>query len=330
MRFGVVSGVFALAGFGGMVWWAADQLASPARRGVQALALPYFEKGSMAGFRVERYVARDGTPCLVCIPVATEVLSKRAGLIRAQLEERGHDLPSPGSIIGNLVILHGRGGTKEDYLPVAERFCAVGFCCVIPDLPGHGGHPKDYSTYGVKEAAGVLDCLNEVVEKHGLVDQPGFVFGQSMGGSVAMYVMAEAGASVRAGVVLSSFERLDAVVMKQAEGLFGKTGAGLLMPLVSKVYEGRVGVALEDIRPLDLAKRQTVPTLVMHGGEDGFVPMARGRKLYEALPPDLAKKWVEVPGANHNNVLITDFPVYATVAEWFLEHAGNWGEPGVR
>jgi|GEM_PF-3411362 len=43
------------------------------------------------------------------------------------------------SLLRRMLILHGRSGMKEDYLAVAERYRAIGFRCLIPDLPGHGG-----------------------------------------------------------------------------------------------------------------------------------------------------------------------------------------------
>lgn len=32
------------------------------------------------------------------------------------------------------------------------------------------------------------------------------------------------------------------------------------------------------------------------------------------------KQWLTVPGAGHNNVLVTDYPLYAAVGEWLLRH----------
>ena len=58
--------------------------------------------------------------------------------LRAQLRTRGLALPVYGNVHGTLILLHARKGRKEDLLPVAERFAAAGFRCLIPDLPAHG------------------------------------------------------------------------------------------------------------------------------------------------------------------------------------------------
>jgi len=49
---------------------------------------------------------------------------------------------------------------------------------------------------------------------------------------------------------------------------------------------------------------------------------AAGNPVLEAGNP-----WLEVPEAEHNNILVTDFPLYAAMAHWLLEHVGPM--PGV-
>lgn len=36
--------------------------------------------------------------------------------------------------------------------------------------------------------------------------------------------------------------------------------------------------------------------------------------------PVLKMRWVEIPRADHGNVLITDFLIYAEMAGWTLRH----------
>ncbi len=86
------------------------------------------------------------------------------------------------------------------------------------------------------------------------------------------------------------------------------------------VFGWKTGVKVSAIRPMDKATKIRIPTMIVHGDSDGFVPTASGRVLFESFPEGIAKKWIPVPTANHNNVLITDFPLYATMAEWFLNH----------
>ena len=302
-----------------VVWWCASEIAEPSRRPVQAYSLPYLEGKAGSGFRVESFNSSGGMPCLVCIPVSTDPLSERAGIIREQLAARGVSLGPAGTIVGNLLILHGRKGMKEDYLSVAERFCAAGFVCVIPDLPGHGSNPERFTTYGVLEAPKILECFNEAVEKYDLRSDYNAVFGQSMGGSEAVHLVTEDDTVFTSMVLLATFDKLETVVRGQTNGLFGSwLGAAVRTP-ADVVYKWKTGLRFSEIRPVDLAPQVKTKTLVIHGDRDETTPSARGRALFDALPDGIAKEWLLVPDAGHSNVLITDYPVYATMAEWLLK-----------
>ena len=312
----LVVGIFYVA----LVWWCAKEISQPSRRTAAAVHLPYLDGSAQAGFVVEKFVSSDGMPCLVCTPVPVVEFSKRAGIIREQLVEQWAALKPAGEIVGTLLILHGRKGIKEDYLAVAERFCAVGFRCVIPDLPGHGENPEVFTTYGVLEAPTILKCFTEAGEKFGFADQPCVIFGQSMGGAEAIHTVALDGSPFAAMVVVSSFDKLETVIRGQANSLLGTTlGSAVSVP-AGQVYQWRTGVHVSEIDSSEKARHIRIPTLVVHGDTDSMVPTASGKALFEAIPASTKKHWLEVPDADHGNILVTDFPLYASIARWFIEH----------
>lgn len=302
------------------VWWCVKEIAQPSRRAADASHQPYFDGSAKAGFVVEKFVSSDGMPCLVCTPEHVDEFSKKAGIIREQLSAEGISLKPAGEVIGTLLILHGRKGIKENYLAVAERFCAVGFRCVIPDLPGHGANPEPFTTYGVLEAPMILKCYGEAAAKFGFAGQPCAILGQSMGGAEAIHTAALDGTPFAAMVIVSSFDKLETVIRGQANSLLGLTlGAAVSKP-AGLVYEWRTGIHLSEIDSSKKARKVSIPTLVIHGDDDKMVPTTSGKALFESFPESTKKRWLEVPGAEHNNVLVTDFPLYAAMAEWFLEH----------
>lgn len=302
-----------------LVWWCVKQIAEPKRRMPDTSHTPYFDGSAKAGFVVEKFVSSDGMPCLVCTPQHVDEFSKRAGIIREQLTAQGISLKPAGEVIGTLLILHGRSGIKEDYLAVAERFCAAGFRCVIPDLPGHGASPQPFTTYGVLEAPLILKCFEEAAGKFGFAGQPAAIFGQSMGGAEAIHTAALDGSPFDAMVIVSSFDRLETVIRGQANSLLGSgLGAALSKP-AGLVYEWKTGIHLSEIDSTEKAQKIRIPTLVVHGDKDKMVPTASGKVLFESFPDYTHKQWLEVPFAEHNNVLVTDFPLYAAMARWFLD-----------
>jgi len=160
----------------------------------------------------DRFPASDGTPCLIVTPSGNP--GERGAKIRKQLAERGVTLPPFGKITGTLVLAHGRKGRKEDYLSIAERLCASGFRCVIPDLPAHGDHPATIATYGVREAGLPARVLDEASRKFAFDKQPAGLMGMSMGGSVAVHAAALTDAPWKA---LAEFSRKHSLVSEAAQ-----------------------------------------------------------------------------------------------------------------
>jgi uncharacterized protein len=104
----------------GLSWHAASQLSRPPRRPLQAYHLTILATPTNHGIRVRQMTLSDGTPMLMCEPEHTP--SRKGHRLRHELEKTGSALAAPGRIVGTLVLLHGRRGRKEDWLPAAERF----------------------------------------------------------------------------------------------------------------------------------------------------------------------------------------------------------------
>ncbi len=87
-----------------------------------------------------------------------------------------------------LLLVHGFGGSKEDFTDYLPRLGAMGWHALAPDLRGHGGSskPTDESAYSL---AGIADDLNELVSALGW--DTATVLGHSMGGmAVQLFVLA--------------------------------------------------------------------------------------------------------------------------------------------
>lgn len=318
----VLGGVFLLVPFLAG-WLAADQMAHPPRRPLQDYHREFLADPAVHGVLLRPLTCADGTPCLVCEPAPHGALGKRGQVIREQLLKKGLPLVAPGSMVGTLVLVHGRRGRKEDYLLVAERFCAAGFRCILPDLPAHGEHQGETACFGVREGHLPAMVLQEAAAKFGFNPQPAGIMGMSMGGAVSVRALSQEGAPWRAAVLVSTFDSLDHVVRHQTAGWAGEVLGSVWSRITGWFYQCQTDVAISAANSAALAPRLKCPVLVAHGTSDRVIPVECGRHLYEALPQGLEKRWVEIPGADHDNVLITDFPIYAEMAEWMLRHVPN-------
>jgi uncharacterized protein len=319
----ISGGIFTLVAAAYLVRWAGSEIASPSRRPVMDYHREFLTNPSAHGFTIDRFTTKDGTPCLVCTPDPSGKLGERGSKVRQQLNARGLTLEPAGRVRGTLLLIHGRRGRKEDYLPIAERLCAAGFRCVIPDMPAHGDHPARLATYGIREATLPARVLNEAATRFNFKPQPAGLLGMSMGGSVAVHAASIPDAPWQALVIISSFESFPFVIESQASRYIGPTLGPAWAKATDWVYQRKSGISLVDIQPHLHAASIRIPTLVAHGSSDRVIDIGSGRHLFDAFPIGTPKRWIEIPGADHDNVLITSYPIYADIAEWMLRHVGN-------
>lgn len=310
-------GIVLVLGVGGFsaLWVMAGSVASPARREIQDYHRSYLDGKESHGVVVIQRTFLDGkVPCLIARPDGAGGIAERGVTLRRQLAEAGIEVPLFGEEEGVLVLLHGRNGRKEDLLPVAERFCALGFVCVMPDLPSHGESPIATVGFGSREFEMELPgkVADAVKVELGLGAMPEFLWGISMGGSFAIHAAAAQPERWRGMVIVASFDRLSGVV-EDSMGIF----SGMFQPMAERLIVQRGGVDVTQVNPLDLAGGVECPVLVVHGDEDDLISHRRGEALHEALTGE--KKFITVPGGNHDNVLVTEAPVYAEMAKWFLK-----------
>jgi uncharacterized protein len=307
-----------LLGMAGACWWAGNEIASPARRPLQDYHKEFLADPAAHGVSVKPFTISDGTPCLMMEPLTH--VGQRGAKVREQLTAQNLTLRPEGEIIGTLVLVHGRHGRKEDYLLIGERLCAVGFRCLLPDMPAHGDHPKSLITFGIREAGLPALVLKEAGSKFFFDPQPAGLLGMSMGGAVAIHSAAQPSAPWETLIVVSSFDRLDTTIQSNVSRRVGAWIGHLWSFGAAWVYQQKTGVSVSEIRSDLPAAKLNLPVMMAHGTADRVIPLSSGQRLYSALPKNLTQQWVDVPGADHHNVLITDFPIYATIAHWMLHH----------
>lgn len=323
MWFGLVAGGLLVA-CAIVVWNASTELISPKRRALQGYHRDWLERPAEHGVSIQRFAAMGGqVPCLVVMPDAAAGLSKRGETVRRQIEAKGVVLRPFGEVFANLVLLHGRNGRKEDLLPVAERFCAVGFRCVIPDLPAHGESPLKTVSFGNSdfEASLPATVLDEARAQFHFPDEPAGLWGMSMGGAFLARAASLPGAPWKALVVVCSFDSLDAVVGQKVASYTGFT-APLWSSLIARACVARGGADPALVRPSKWAGSVQTPVFVAHGNADSLITLEQGHRLFEAYASK-DKAWTVVKGGDHNRILVTEHPLYAEMAAWYLKFTRN-------
>jgi pimeloyl-ACP methyl ester carboxylesterase len=308
--------------FMGLTWMASSRLICPRREPLQDYQRHILDHAVDHGLIIQPFTVRtsDGhdTPCLLCEPTKQPGPALKGNKVRQELQATGVAVPSWGDVKGTLVLLHGHNGRKENHLAVAERLCAVGFRCILMDLPGHGDHPAKFATFGVTEAKLPQEILDAASQLFAFPPQPAGLFGISQGGAIALQSAVRPGEHWFAVAELSAFSSLDEVIAEQAQRWFGPL-QGPARVIVRWLVEHRAGFRPEEAAPVRAASQlQQHAVLIGHGDCDGFIGYAHAHRLYAAVPSS-RKQFLNVPSADHHNVLITSTPVYATLSAFFLK-----------
>ena len=309
-----------ILGLGWVLWAGSSQIIAPG-----PLPLGDYQQQALAepALTIERHVTTGGdVPYLAVAPNGT-IPGERGKTLREQLTTNGFQLSIHGETHGTIVLLHGRRGRKESLLRVAERFTAIGFRCLIPDLPAHGESPMAHVAYGASTLEKTLPSTLITHARQTLgwpnADEPIGLWGMSMGGALATAAAASSPDEWKALMILCSFDDLNSVLSDKLDQLAGPLAPALQHALQSLVHR-RSGLAIEEVKPNHWAALlpPQLPVFVAHGDADSLIHHARGQTLFDAFP-GRDKKWLTVTDAGHHNILITDQPVYASMGSWLLQ-----------
>ncbi len=233
-----------------------------------------------------------------------QTVSVRVGVLEMAVRTSGAGTP--------LVLLHGGLGSGEDWAPVVD---ALGGRAAVhaPDSRGHG------HTRGLADRLSYAEMADDVA---GLITVLGLerpvVAGWSDGGNIALELGLRHPDSARALVVAGAWIRIDEHMERLNREVFGMTAPGVVdrerleangMLAEAVGDSGRTeDEALAAVTALSHAYTTdphlegrlgdiTLPTLVVLGDRDPFVPLEHAVDLYRALPE---ASLAIVPGGAHD------------------------------
>jgi fermentation-respiration switch protein FrsA (DUF1100 family) len=193
-----------------------------------------------------------------------------------------------------VVFWHGNGGNLSLWLPAYLDFPRRQLSLVAFDYRGYGrssGRPSERGLYRDTDAV-----LRDFWQRHA-PGVPVIYWGRSIGTVFAAYA--------------TTLRKPDALVLETpfSDADSALSGAPLLRVL-AKLSSYRFPTA-EFLRGFDR------PVLVIHGDRDETIPLAAGRALFDSLSGP--KTFVEIPGADHNNLRGADPGRYQEAIDRFLE-----------
>ncbi len=216
-----------------------------------------------------------------------------------------HSLPKQAATI---LQVHGNAGNIESHIGFAEHLPLGGFNLFIFDYRGYGRSEGSARRRGplIADSHAALDALlaREDIDR-GRIG----LYGQSLGGSIALNVMADR-PEIRAAVIESAFASWRDIAASALGGDSpGFVSRGLATLLIKDNY-----------RPADAIGRIDRPILLVHGTADRTIPISHSRRLAEAAA---AADLVELAGGDHNDLRATHPEIDQLTIDFFGAHLGG-------
>jgi fermentation-respiration switch protein FrsA (DUF1100 family) len=197
-------------------------------------------------------------------------------------------LPARGDAHATVLYLHGNAENISTHFPNVAWMPAAGFNVLALDYRGYGASQGKPSLHGVQ--LDIDAAMRALLARPDVDPSRIFVFGQSLGGALAIHWAAHSRhrAHVRAVVVDSPFSDYRLITREKLAST-PLTWAFQWLPAltVDNDYSPQASVAA--LSP--------IPLLLIHGDRDGIVPVGHSQRLYEgaAEPKEI---WV-LPGVGH-------------------------------
>lgn len=210
--------------------------------------------------------------------------------------------------LGRPVVLYfsGNAGHRAWRIEEFELFTRLGCDVFVFDYRGYGDNPGKPSESQL--AADAAAVWRYATQKRQI--EPGrlILLGESLGGGVAVRLAAEqsaAGAAPGGLVLRATFSSLPDV-------------AACHYPWLPVRW-----LMVERYPSVERIRQVSCPILQLHGRHDRIIPIALGRRLFDAAPPQsaggIAKRFVELPMADHNDILAVAEAEFRAAVSDFLQ-----------
>ncbi len=208
--------------------------------------------------------------------------------------------PTKNTPRGSIILLHGIGGCKEDFLGLSNKLRQQNIASIVFDSRAHGQSGGQFCTYGAKEKEDISAIIDLIESRY--PNQPIGIWGNSMGGAIAIQAMAS-DKRINFGIIESTFTDLHQIVFDYQKRLL-KIPSRALSDYVLKRAGEIASFNPTLIQPIEAVKHIKQPILLTHGDADKNIPFEYGQALFEALSAK-DKEFVRVPNGGHTGLFIT-------------------------
>jgi dipeptidyl aminopeptidase/acylaminoacyl peptidase len=194
-----------------------------------------------------------------------------------------------------IVLLHGYGGSRLQMVPRARFFRQQGYTVLLYDARACGESTGDCVTFGYRERHDLVAAV-QFLKARG--NESIACLGASQGGATILFAADEL-PKMRCVICESVYDEMSHAVdrrMRRYTGIPGWLGASLMVPFA----EQRLGLAIDDVKPVDHVGKLRCPIYIISGTDDDRTSPADTERLFQAAraPKEL---WM-IDGAGHEDL----------------------------
>lgn len=201
-----------------------------------------------------------------------------------------------------LMFFHGNGEIVADYDDIAQFYQRMNINFLAVDYRGYGistGSPTVSSM--MQDSHSIFKFVKDYLKQNG--------------NNGALVLMGRSLGSASVLELASSYP-------DQIDGLIVESGFAFALPLfrLLGIDMERLGIEEDPIANNNKISKYEGPTLIIHAELDHIIPFSDGQELFEKAA-DSEKKILEIPGANHNDILARGLELYMKEVKLLIERA---------
>jgi hypothetical protein len=200
----------------------------------------------------------------------------------------------------NVLFFHGNGETASDYEPIGSIYNQIGVNLFVADYRGYGrsgGEPT--LTNMINDTHPIFEGFKRMLGEKEFSGNL-FLMGRSLGSASAIELASHYRSQLSGLIIESGFANVF--------NLFAYLG----FPLEA------LGISVpETPSSIELIRKISLPTLVMHGEYDQIVPVEEGKALYESIAAE-DKRLLIIPGVDHNTIFSGGMEPYIKALRDFI------------
>lgn len=180
-----------------------------------------------------------------------------------------------------VVVTHGFFNSAKIASTYIRGFYDRGYNVFAPDLIGHGESEGKAYSMGGYDSSDLVNWTKKISSEN---NNPDIVlFGMSMGAATMMNSLNKGlPENVKGFIEDSGYINLEEEFTYQLKKLFSLPKYPVI-PLSSLVTKFKAGYSFSDVDATEALKSNKIPALILHGDDDGYVPLENGKKAYELL-----------------------------------------------